>query len=120
MVRGGKKLKLLLQDETTVIGQVSKVQEQIHIKENQILTKLEIQIEMVDGVDGDKIVGYYQEIGMNHITIISNQNEIIHTYTSYPILTTIYATYTEESKWINFILEPRKVEENEEKEGRED
>ena len=56
MVRGGKRLKLLLQDDTTVIGQVSKVQEQIHIKENQILTKLEIQIEMVDGVDGDKRV----------------------------------------------------------------
>lgn len=97
-------MKILLQDGSTVLENVAKVEEQISINEEGQTTQLLIQIDKIGGMTGDKIVEYYHTIGMDKLTAFSNSGATVHEYVGFPKLTTVYITRTDDAEYINMTL----------------
>lgn len=99
-------MKIILQDGKTELKNVNRVDERIDFEGGVPTKTLVIQIDASepDSITGDGAVHYYQEVGMDCFSTADGKGNILKTYKEFPVLSSIYTTYTEKTRYLNLVF----------------
>lgn len=104
-------MKVILQDGKTELMNVNKVDERIDIADGAVEKTLVIQVDTSEtgSITGDDAIHYYNTIGMEGLTVVDKNGIILKTYNNFPVLSSIYMTYSEKAKYLNLTFKESKV-----------
>ena len=104
--KGGKGMRLLLQDGKTEWKNVNRVDERIDLEGGVPTKTVVVQIDVAepDSITGDQAVQYYQTVGMDCFSTLDEKGNRLKTYEDFPILSSIYTTYTEKTRYLNLVF----------------
>ena len=99
-------MKLLLQDGKTEWKNVNRVDERIDLEGGVPTKTVVVQIDVAepDSITGDQAVQYYQTVGMDCFSTLDEKGNQLKTYEDFPILSSIYTTYTEKTRYLNLVF----------------